>query len=186
MADMGVKMVAAAPPNRNGDTGEVERERLVACIDRFCVDGLEERCEVLIGDVEGEVEEEGSASVKAPQAEEEGLPVGVEGPSASSSSSSVQEGMAMRAEEEEEKGAVEEKEEVLKEVETSSSESTSLNSCEKDASFHSRAARASECGLVEEGEEEEGKAAKSSPKGSSDEEEVVVVAVDWKVPQASS
>lgn len=43
MALMLVKIEAAPPPNWNGDEGEVERDKLVACIERFWVDGLDER-----------------------------------------------------------------------------------------------------------------------------------------------
>ena len=107
-------------------------------------------------------------------------PVGVEGSSCSSSSSSKA-GMLIRAEDEVglPDGEVDGKVEVR-----SSSESTSLNSCWNDASFHSSAASASE--LAFEGEDDEGKAEKSSPNGSSEVESVMVEPVDWKVPQASS
>lgn len=101
-----------------------------------------------MGEVEGEVEEEKSGFELDPNDphEAEGLPVGVEG-SSSSSSSSFQEGMSILADDEGkglDEGEVDEVAFWEEEVGRSSSESTSLNSWEKDASFHSRAARASE------------------------------------------
>ena len=110
MALMLVKIEAAPPPNWNGDEGDVESDMLVACIERFCVDGLEERW-LLMGEVEGEVEEKSDFELDPNDPQDaEVFPVGVEG-SPSPSSSSFQEGIEILAVEEEnalEEGEVEE------------------------------------------------------------------------------
>lgn len=184
---MGRKMLAAPPKGEGEEEGEEERFIPPACIERFWVEGEEERVLMVCGEVEGEVEE---LWPKEPEEDPHAAPPNLLRPVgvllwSSSSSSSSKAGMSIRGVEDDAAVMAAEGEvEGEVEVRLSSSESTSRNSCWNEASFHSRAASASEFAL--DGSDEEGKAEKSSPNGSSEIESVMVEPVDWKVPQASS